>query len=61
MGKKSKNDTSVTLEIIGPIFTNFGEKAVGGPIPADKPYRILPKKMVAPRIRIVVTIKEHQV
>ena len=59
--KWAKNDTSVTLEIIGPIFTNFGENAVGGPIPADKPYRILPKKMVAPRIRIVVTIKEHQV
>ena len=42
--KSEKNDTPVTLEIIGPIFTNFGENKGRGPIPADKPYRILPKK-----------------
>ncbi|MFQ9833188.1 MAG: hypothetical protein ACLRZQ_00400 [Akkermansia muciniphila] len=44
MRKVKKNDTPVTLEIIGPIFTNFGENKGRGPIPADKPYRILPKK-----------------
>lgn len=55
--ENQKNDTPVTLEIIGPIFTNFGENAGRGPIPADKPYRILPKKMVAPRIRVVITIE----
>ena len=47
--KNQKNDVPVTLEIIGPIFTNFGENAGGGPIPADKPYRILPKKDGGPK------------
>ena len=47
--ENQKNDTPVTLEIIGPIFTNFGENAGRGPIPADKPYRILPKKDGGPK------------
>ncbi|MDO4528376.1 MAG: hypothetical protein Q4C03_06315 [bacterium] len=41
---KNQKGKDILLEIIGPIYTNFGINAGRGPIPAETTYRILPKE-----------------